>query len=241
MPAASLLPVDLDALAPLVRQAVLDLQAQVCAQNVQVSQLTELTAAQEAQLGEFKHLTERQEYLIAEMRHALFGKKSEKLDADERQLLFEDLEVAVAEIDAAIDQQSCQDDKPMRKAARRNLGHLPAHLPRIEQIIEPENKVCTCGCTRLVAIGEDRSERLDVIPAQFRVLVTVRPRYACTRCDVGILQAPAPSHLIEGGLPTEATMAHVAVSKYADHLPLYRQSQIYARTGIDLDRSTMAS
>ena len=241
MSAVSLLPVDLDALPPLARQAVLDLQAQVYAQNVRVSQLTELTAAQEAQLGEFKQLTERQEYLIAEMRHALFGKKSEKLDADERQLLFEDLEVAVAEIDAAIDQQSRQDDKPRRKAARRNLGHLPAHLPRIEQVIEPENKVCTCGCTRLVAIGEDRSERLDVIPAQFRVLVTVRPRYACTRCDVGILQAPAPSHLIEGGLPTEATMAHVAVSKYADHLPLYRQSQIYARTGIDLDRSTLAS
>jgi len=241
MSAVSLLPVDLDALPPLARQAVLDLQAQVCAQNVQVSQLTELTAAQEAQLGEFKQLTDRQEYLIAEMRHALFGKKSEKLDADERQLIFEDLEVAVAEIDAAIDQQSRQDDKPRRKAARRNLGHLPAHLPRIERVIEPENKVCTCGCTRLVAIGDDRSERLDVIPAQFRVLVTVRPRYACTRCDVGILQAPAPSHLIEGGLPTEATMAHVAVSKYADHLPLYRQSQIYARTGIDLDRSTLAS
>ena len=177
--AGSLLPVNLVALPPLARQAFLDLQAQVCAKNVRVSQLTELTAAQEAQLGELKQLTERQEYLIAEMRHALFGKKSEKLDADERQLLFEDLEAAVAELDAAIDQQSRQDAKPRTKAPRRNRGHLPAHLPRIEQVIEPENKVCTCGCTRLVAIGEDRSERLDVIPAQFRVMIP-GPRHRST-------------------------------------------------------------
>ena len=262
MSADSPLPIDLEALPPTARQAFLYLQAQLAhaqaavrikevevsqltelaaAQEAQVAQLTKFTAAQEVLIAELKHLTDRQEHLIAELRHARFGKKSEKLSEDERQLAFEDLEVAVAEIQEAIDQQPTPEDKPRRKAARRNRGHLPAHLPRIEQVIEPENKVCTCGCTTLVAIGEDRSERLDVIPAQFRVLVTVRPRYACTRCDAGILQAPALPHLIEGGLPTEALMAHVAVAKYADHLPLYRQSQIYARTGIDLDRSTMAS
>ena len=210
MSADSPLPIDLDALPPLARQAFLDLQAQ----------LTELAAAHEAQIGELQRLTERQEHLIAELRHALYGKKSEKLSEDERQLAFEDLEVAVTETQEAVDQQPTPEGKPRRKAARRNRGHLPAHLPRIEQVIEPDNKVCTCGCTTLVAIGEDRSERLDVIPAQFRVIVTVRPRYACTRCDAGILQAPAPAHLIEGGLPTEALMAHVAVAKYAGHLPL---------------------
>jgi len=267
---ASPLPVDLEALPPAARQVIADLQTRaavleqtlhaqfaktVQAQEARIAQLTELAAAQEAQvaqlakfaaaqevvIAELKHLTDRQEHLIAELRHARFGKKSEKLCEDERQLAFEDLEVAVAETQEAIDQQPTPEGKPRRKAARRNRGHLPASLPRIEQVIEPENKVCTCGCTTLVAIGEDRSERLDVIPAQFRVLVTVRPRYACTRCDAGILQAPAPPHLIEGGLPTEALMAHVAVAKYADHLPLYRQSQIYARAGIDLDRSTLAS
>uniref|UniRef100_UPI00273CF8CE IS66 family transposase n=1 Tax=Roseitalea sp. MMSF_3546 TaxID=3046724 RepID=UPI00273CF8CE len=86
----------------------------------------------------------------------------------------------------------------------------------------------------------DVSERLDVIPAQFRVIVTRRPRYACRACTDGVVQAPAPARLIPGGLPTEATIAHVMVSKYADHLPLYRQAQIYSRQGVELDRSTLA-
>lgn len=228
------LPVDQGALAPVVRQVITDLQAQV-------ARLTELAAAQEVVIAELKHLTDRQEHLIAELRHARFGKKSEKLSQDERQLAFEDLEIAASETQEAIDRQPTPENQPRRKIARRNRGHLPANLPRIEQVIEPENKVCACGCTALVLIGEDRSERLDVIPAQFRAIVTVRPRYACSRCDGGILQAPAPPHLVEGGLPTEALMAHVAVAKFCDHLPLYRQSQIYARAGIDLDRSTLAS
>ncbi len=84
------------------------------------------------------------------------------------------------------------------------------------------------------------SERLDVIPAQFRVIVTRRPIYACRACTDGVALAPAPARLIHAGLPTEATIAHVLVSKYADHLPLYRQAQIMSRQGIDLDRSTLA-
>ena len=82
---------------------------------------------------------------------------------------------------------------------------------------------------------------MDVIPAQFRVIVTRRPKYACRSCKDGVLQAPAKPRLIEGGLPTEATVASVIVGKYADHLPLYRQTQIYARQGVDIDRSTLAA
>ncbi len=89
-------------------------------------------------------------------------------------------------------------------------------------------------------IGEDRTERLDIVPAQLRVLVTVRPRYACRTCTDGVIQAPAPAALIEGGLPTEGTIAHVLVRKYADHLPLYRQSQMLARSGVSIDRGTLA-
>ena len=116
---------------------------------------------------------------------------------------------------------------------------MPKHLPRIEKVIEPESTTCGCGARRHV-IGEDVSERLDIVPAQFRVIVTRRPKYACRSCEDGILQAPAPAHLIPGGMPTEATVAHVVVSKHADHVPLYRQAQIYGRQGIDLDRSTLA-
>lgn len=89
-------------------------------------------------------------------------------------------------------------------------------------------------------MGEDLSERLDMIPAQFRVIVTRRPKYACRACEEVVIQAPAPARLVQGGIPTEATVAHVLVSKYADHLPLYRQAQIYARQGVNLDRSTLA-
>ena len=99
----------------------------------------------------------------------------------------------------------------------------------------------SAGCCQreLHCIGADGSERLDIVPAQFRVLVTVRPKYACRKCEDGVLQAAAPAWLIDGGLPTDATVAQVLVFKYADHLPLYRQAQIYARQGINLDRSTL--
>ena len=84
------------------------------------------------------------------------------------------------------------------------------------------------------------TERLDIVPAQLRVIVTVRPRYACRACTDGVTQAPAPAALIESGLPTEGAIAHVLVSKYSDHLPLYRQSQMLARSGVTIDRSTLA-
>jgi transposase len=137
--------------------------------------------------------------------------------------------------------ESAPDSRAARVGKRRiNRGALPAHLPRIEIVVDIDDKTCPCCKGELHRIGEDKSERLDIVPAQFRVLVTRRPKYACRTCEDGVVQAPAPARLIEGGLPTEATVAQVLVSKYADHLPLYRQSQIYARQGIDLDRSTLA-
>src|SRR6266576_6179470 len=133
------------------------------------------------------------------------------------------------------------DSRAARGGKRRiNRGALPAHLPRIEIVVDIDDKTCPCCRGELHRIGEDKSERLDMVPAQFRVLVTRRPKYACRSCEDGGMQAPAPARLIEGGLPTEATVAQVLVSKYADHLPLYRQAQIYARQGVNLDRSTLA-
>jgi transposase len=121
-----------------------------------------------------------------------------------------------------------------------NRGSLPAHLPRLEMVVDIEDHACPCCRSALHRIGEDVSERLDIVPAQFRVLVVRRPKYACRACEDVVVQAPAPARLIEGGLPTEETVAQVLVSKYADHLPLYRQAQIYARQGVNLDRSTLA-
>ena len=107
-------------------------------------------------------------------------------------------------------------------------------------VLAPEASACPCCQGPLVEIGVDAAERLDVIPAQFRVVVTKRPKLACRACAGVVLQAPAPARLIEGGIPTEATVAHVLVSRYADHLPLYRQSQILVRQGIEIGREVLA-
>ncbi len=178
------------------------------------------------------------ETLVKAFKQALFGSKSEKADPDQFQLALEDLETAIAAVHAADEADPSPIEPTAKKCRSANRGALPKHLPRIEKVVEPDSLVCSCGAD-LHCIGEDVSERLDVIPAQFRVIVTRRPKYACRSCTDGVAQARAPAHLIEGGMPTEDLVAHVVVSKYADHLPLYRQAQIYSRQGIDLDRSTL--
>ncbi|MDO9714707.1 IS66 family transposase zinc-finger binding domain-containing protein, partial [Paracraurococcus lichenis] len=129
-----------------------------------------------------------------------------------------------------------------KNAARRRAGRgrLPAHLPRIEQVLMPESTACPCCQGAMVEIGCDTAERFDVIPVQFRVQVTKRPKFACRACPGVVVQAPAPARLIEGGMPTEAAVAHVAVARYADHLPLYRQAQGLARQGIEIGRGVLA-
>ncbi|WP_279511563.1 IS66 family transposase [Klebsiella pneumoniae] len=180
----------------------------------------------------------RLEKLVAAFKQAAFGRKSEKINPEQFDLALEDLETAIAAIHAE-DEADTSSDKRASKPRVVNRGSLPKHLPRIDEVIEPESLICACGGC-LHCIGEDVSERLDMIPAQFRVIVTHRPKYACRACTDGVVQAPAPARLIPAGLPTEATVAHVLVSKYADHLPLYRQAQIMGRQGIDIDRSTLA-
>ena len=193
-----------------------------------------------AENADLRTHNDRLEHLVRELQRARFGPRSEKLHPDQMELAFEDIEVAIAtateEHDAAVEERTGK--RPAR--ASRGPRNLPKDLPREERVIEPEDLTCPCGCGQMVRIGEDRAERLDVSPAQFRVLVTIRPRYACPKGRSGVLQAkPAPA-LIEGGLPSEALLAHVAVSKFSEHLPLYRQSQVMARHGIKVDRSTLA-
>ena len=155
-------------------------------------------------------------------------------------LALEDLEQREAGAAVEAEARSSAERAAATRNRRANRGALPPHLPRIETIVDVEDKACPCCRGKLHQIGEDVSEKLDVVPAQFRVLVVRRPKYACRACEDVVVQAPAPARLIEGGLPTEATVAHVLVAKYADHLPLYRQAQIYERQGVRLDRSTLA-
>ena len=183
---------------------------------------------------------ERLVQIIKEMRRHRFGRRAETLPEDQMLLALEDVGQTQASDAAETESQSATAGSEAARRRRRNRGALPSHMPRIETIVDIDDKTCPCCKGELHRIGEDVSERLDVVPAQFRVLVTRRPKYACRACEEGVTQAPVPARLIEGGLPTETTVAHVLVSKYADHLPLYRQAQIYARQGIDLDRSTLA-
>ncbi len=184
--------------------------------------------------------SDRLAQIIKDMNRHRFGRRAEALPADQLLLALEEVEQNEAEAAAEAEAKS----PPMREEGKRkrraNRGALPSHLPEIETIVDVENRACPCCGGELHRIGEEVSKKLDIVPVQFRVLVVRRPKYACRACEDVVVQAPAPARLIEGGLPTEATVAHVLVSKYADHLPLYRQAQIYERQGIHLDRSTLA-
>ncbi|WP_375544162.1 IS66 family transposase [Leisingera caerulea] len=186
--------------------------------------LLDLVKAQALKIAKLEH------QLAGHNRHR-YGSKSESLD--QLQLRLEEEETAAAQVadaDAPDGDAEGQKAKPKRKP-------LPPELPRIDQVLTP-GEACTCG-GKLRAIAEDVTEELEYVPGRFIVNRIVRPRMACRDCD-RIVQSALPSRPIERGRPGPGLLAHVLVSKYADHSPLYRQSQIYAREGIDLDRSTLA-
>ena len=185
----------------------------------------------------FRAEVERLKAIIEALQRHRFGRRSEQLDPDQFELALEEVETALAEAEHARDKAS---RAPAERSRKTNRGSLPAHLERIEQVVDVEDRACPCCGGALHQIGEDVAERLDVVPTTFRVLVTRRPRYGCRSCESAVVQAPAPARIVEGGIPTEALIAQVLVAKYADHLPLYRQAQIYARQGVQLDRSTLA-
>ncbi|HEU4905629.1 MAG TPA: IS66 family transposase, partial [Solirubrobacterales bacterium] len=211
-----------------------------------VATLQALLLAERAMAAKLAGHNEQLRAIVKELQRALFGRRSEKaVPADQLQLALEDIEQALAEAEAQEEKTEATLKVSRRPPRRVNRGALPRHLPREEVLIAPARTTCPCCGGALHRIGEDVAERLDIVPAQFRVIVTRRPKYGCRACESAVVQAPAPARLIDGGLPTEALVAQVLVAqvlvaKYADHVPLYRQSQIYARQGIELDRSTLA-
>jgi transposase len=191
------------------------------------------------------HEIEHLKLVIEKYRRMIFGRKSEKLSGELEQLEFrlEELETAQAAEEAA--QAATEAPQPSstptdsKRRSRPARKPLPEDLPREVITHLPAHSSCPdCGGT-LRQFGEDVSEQLERIPATFKVIRHVRPKFACTACE-SVVEAPAPARPIDRGLPGPGLLAHVLVSKYADHLPLYRQSQIYAREGVDLDRSTLA-
>jgi transposase len=178
--------------------------------------------------------------IVETLKRALFGARSEKFGADAAQLALGLPDVSTTPVQPEPETPKPQPrDQPIRPKPVRNIGGLPRHLPREDVVFEPGVDACPCCRGTLHRIGEDVSEMLDIVPAIIRVKRIRRPRYGCRSCESAVVQAPAPPRPLDGGLPTTALLAHVAVSKFAWHLPLHRQVQMLAAHGIDLDRSTL--
>jgi transposase len=182
---------------------------------------------------------------LAALRRARFGRSSEKLDRaiEQLELTLSDLEEGAAESKTRLARaKATTEAKPKAPPAQRQPGGrkpLPAHLPREQVVHAPEGACSCCGGTVLRKIADDVTEVLEYVPASFKVMQHVRPKLSCRACET-IMQAPLPSLPIERGRPGAGLLAHVIVAKYADALPLHRQSVIYAREGVEIDRSTMA-
>jgi transposase len=201
-------------------------------------------AALQQMLRELYAENDKLRLLIERLTRHQFGRRSEQLTVDQLQLGLEDQEQTVAEHEASQDATAPADGtkpRPHRARPARNHGALPSHLPRYEVMIDAAPESCPCCGGKMHCIGELRTEQLDIVPAQLRVRVTRRPRYACRTCEETVVVAEAPARPIDGGMPTEALVTHVVVSKYCDSQPLYRQSQMLQRQGITLDRSTLSN
>ena len=225
-------------LPPAVRAAIL-------AQAEWVQAHTDLaakTVAQAALIQAKSLLIEKLEFELDYLRRMRYGAKTEAMSAEQRSLFDEEFDISAAAIEAQLAAATTDDDSTPVRRPRMRAGRqpLPAHLLRTEVVHEPES--CTCGeCGQdLVKVSEDVSEQLHIQPAVFSVIRHIRPQYAC-RCCQTMSAAPVAPSIIDGGLPTNATLAWVMVSKYVDHLPLYRIRLIAERSGVNLAESTLGN
>lgn len=203
-----------------------------------VQQLRDLIERMQAELRFEKTRNEALNFEIARLKRWRFGSSSESLDADAQAVLFDAI---VA--DTAMEDRAAQDEvkaPPAAPTAKRQAVRqaLPASLPRVDRHHEIEQTHCECG-QALERIGQEISEQLDCVPAQFFVLRHIRGKYACVCCQT-LQAAPMPAQMIDKGIPAPGLLAQVVVAKHDDHLPLYRQTEIYARSGVHIPRSSMA-
>jgi transposase len=169
-----------------------------------------------------------------------FSKKAESLTAKQRHLFDETLDGDIAQIEQEeLDKLPEQDKEIVTRSLKPKRKPLPPELPRTEIRHEPESTQCKCGC-QLKRIGEDVAEKLDYQPGTFSVERHIRGKWVCDTCET-LIQAPVPAHVIDKGMATTSLLAQVLINKFADHLPLYRQEQMFDRTGYKLSASTMGS
>ena len=220
---------------------LLEQRATLAALHAELDAHRQTLTAQSEQLRSSSEQIEHLKLLVDKMRRMIFGKKSEKVVVQLEQLEFqlEDLESTQAQAETAAEAATPSNTPVREQKARPARKPLPGHLPREVVSHLPSGDYCPdCGGA-LRAFGEDVTEQLEYIPESFKVIRHVRPKFACNGCD-RVVEAPAPSRPIERGIAGPGLLAHVLVSKFADHLPLYRQSEIYARQGVEIERSTLA-
>jgi transposase len=207
--------------------------------QLDIEALKALVVAQRESLDSHTQQVEHLKLVIEKLRRMIFGAKSEKvvIQVEQFELQLEETETEQAVAEEQIEAPALESGPALK--SRPSRKPLPAHLPREVVTHMPEQNCCPdCGGA-LRNFGEDVAEMLEYIPANFKVIRHVRPKFACKRCE-RVVEAPAPTRTIERGLAGPGLLAHVLVAKYADHCPLFRQSEIYAREGVDLDRSTLA-
>jgi transposase len=211
--------------------------------TLDLATLHDMVIRQQAQISSRDAEIERLRLIIAGLRRMQFGRKSEKIqrEIEQLELQLEDLETGQAETREQSEKTLAPSTAAVFTAATRKPARrpLPEHLPREVEMHKPQEEACPACGGGLSKLGEDVSEMLEYMPARFKVIRHVRPKLSCTKCDT-IVQSEAPSRPIARGLAGPGLLAHVLVSKYADHLPLYRQAEIYAREGVELERSTLA-
>lgn len=203
-----------------------------------VHELRELLARVQGELKFQKTKNEALNFEIARLKRWRFGSSSESLDTSTQTVLFDHILLDTAMEDRAADETKKPAASPSRPKGQAVRQALPTGLPRVEHRHELTHTHCACG-QALKRIGEEVSEQLDCVPAQFLVLRHIRGKYACACCQT-ITAAPMPAQMIDKGIPAPGLLAQVTVAKHDDHLPLYRQEEIYARSGVHIARSSMA-
>jgi transposase len=214
----------------------MDIDLAALPDNVETLQrMVRTLATERANLAAAQAEIERLRLIVQKLQRSQFGRRAERLDDDQLQFGFEDLHADIARVEATLPSATVKTPR-----SRPDRPSLPAHLPREDMRLDLEHQLCPCCGGELHVIGETVSEMLDHVPARLRVIRICRPRYGCRACGT-IHQAPAPERPIAKGLASPGLLAHVLIAKYCDHLPLYRQSQIFARHGVEIDRSTLAN
>ena len=239
---------DLESLSPAELTAMISrLLSHVAEQDQHIGQQRKRIDSAEQSIKWRDAKIEKLNFELARLKRWKFGVNSERMNAEQRELFAEALAADEASLEAQLAALQAQtgtgagtaaaDKPPQKRRPRRE--HLPEHLPRVDQRVEPENTTCDCG-QAMERVGEDVSERLDIIPAQFIVQRQIRGKWVC-RCCERLVQEPAAVQVFENGLPTPGLQAHTVISRFVDHLPYYRQEQINARAGVHTPRATLSA